>query len=157
MMKAKESYADMRKKWNIDVDSDDHLGEHASSQDNASQLGLVGITALRMQGENKRFDDELAYLMDGLGPEEPLSLRRTSAVELLRKMTKESDFMRKLKTAGQVILLYQKFRDARNGNDDRVSCSHSQGLRLERISIIDTRFVSGYFCSNYCQKSTERE
>ena len=73
--KVRESYGDMRKRWGVE-EEEDSQSTQADSQ--SLQLGtLVGITSMRAIGENKRFGDEVLYLLDGLAPSEPLGLRRS--------------------------------------------------------------------------------
>ena len=79
MIKARQSYAEMRKALG-EADGNDQDEDGESEQD--SQLGLLSISNLRSHGEMKRFDDEMAYLLDGLRPEESIGLRRTRCAHL---------------------------------------------------------------------------
>jgi hypothetical protein len=109
-----DSYVDMKKKYGIESDDED---AGLTSNDT---LGLKGINALRTQGQNKRFDDELAYILDGLDPLEPLGLRRSSAMELLKKCVEGPEFMRKVRMSGYVKNLYRHLNHARGDSQDLV-------------------------------------
>jgi hypothetical protein len=104
----------MKKKYGIESDDED---AGLTSNDT---LGLKGINALRTQGQNKRFDDELAYILDGLDPLEPLGLRRSSAMELLKKCVEGPEFMRKVRMSGYVKNLHRHLNHARGDSQDLV-------------------------------------
>ncbi|KDN48527.1 hypothetical protein K437DRAFT_83979 [Tilletiaria anomala UBC 951] len=63
--KARESYKDLLKKW----------GEGDLEEQGAQAfMELKSVTSLRSAGENRRFNDELEYLLSGLDTSEPRSL-----------------------------------------------------------------------------------
>jgi hypothetical protein len=86
---------------------------------------LKTVTQLRAKGENARFADEFDYLVEGLEPGCELSSRRSSAIEVLRKVG-DGEFMRRLKASGFVERTYLEFRRADAGNGDRVSLVRSK-------------------------------
>lgn len=151
MIKARQSYAEMRKALG-EADGNDQDEDGESEQD--SQLGLLSISNLRSHGEMKRFDDEMAYLLDGLRPEESIGLRRTrcahraviqdalisfSAVEIVRKLG-EANFIRKLRTGNYLDSLYQNFVDAGAASQDRVSslflCTRVSNLLSRSLALV---------------------
>lgn len=95
LLKVRESYSEMRKKWGIDID--DELDAAANSQvcltklhsagvefeislcrsQQESQPNLKSIAELRLAGENRKFSDEMGYLLDGLEEKHPLGIKRT--------------------------------------------------------------------------------
>ncbi|KAJ1024727.1 hypothetical protein NDA16_002767 [Ustilago loliicola] len=81
----RESYAELLKKWGEGADDI----EWDESQD--PTLNLRSITSLRSTGELRRFNDDLEYLFSGLDPSQPLSIRRSSAVELVRLLCGKPD------------------------------------------------------------------
>jgi hypothetical protein len=119
-----ESYVDIQRKWGCDSDEEDAAGTPGDA------MGLKGINALRTQGENKRFDDELAYLLDGLNPLEPLGLRRASAMELLKKCVESAEFMRKIRMSGYVENLHTHLWGAREDCEDIVRLPLPQLMAL---------------------------
>lgn len=85
---AQESYAELRQKWVIE----DGCLEYANQTSCPSSLHpLKSLTSLRSQGSLKRFADELDFLLEGLQPSKPLSARRASGLELLKKLCGASD------------------------------------------------------------------
>lgn len=66
-----ESYADLRKKYRIDLSSDDDMDTGISGP-----LDLKTIGELRDKGENRRFMDDLGYLLEGLAPGMTASVKR---------------------------------------------------------------------------------
>ncbi|KAJ1019009.1 hypothetical protein NDA18_006160 [Ustilago nuda] len=81
----RESYAELLKKWGTGADDI----EWDESQD--PTLNLKSITSLRSTGELRRFNDDLEYLFSGLDPSQALSIRRSSAVELVRLLCGKPD------------------------------------------------------------------
>ena len=131
----RESYAELLKKWGEGADDI----EWDESQD--PTLNLKSITSLRSQGELRRFNDDLEYLFAGLEPSQSLSIRRSSAVELVRLLcgkpdmgsldddqddgeddtedpiasAQSADFLRKLKASDLIARLFDLFRGAEAG------------------------------------------
>lgn len=134
----RESYAELLKKWGEGADDI----EWDESQD--PTLNLKSITSLRSTGELRRFNDDLEYLFSGLDPSQPLSIRRSSAVELVRLLcgkpdigslndggededdpeedaedplasAQSAEFMRKLKASDLIARLLDLFKGAEAG------------------------------------------
>ncbi len=55
--------------------------------------------------------DELGYLFDGLAPGRTLGVRRSSLLEIVRKLC-DVDFMRKAKATDFVVCVWDKLKDA---------------------------------------------
>ena len=131
----RESYAELLKKWGEGADDI----EWDESQD--PTLNLKSITSLRSTGELRRFNDDLEYLFSGLGPSQNLSIRKSSAVELVRLLcgkpdvgsldegeddeagevedtlasAQSADFLRKLKASDLITRLFDLFKGAEAG------------------------------------------
>ena len=112
VLKERETYASFRAKWGLDQ-------EEADEQDNEAASELRSLSQLRSKGESDRFLDDFNYLVEGLDLEMPLSVRRSTAIEVLRRLC-EPDTMRKLKATGFIEKVYLDFRRAEAGNGDRV-------------------------------------
>ncbi|CDW99042.1 hypothetical protein [Sporisorium scitamineum] len=95
----RESYAELLKKWGEGADDI----EWDESQD--PTLNLKSITSLRSQGELRRFNDDLEYLFSGLDPSQALSIRQSSAVELVN-----------LKASDLIARLFDLFKGAQAGD-----------------------------------------
>lgn len=94
----RESYADLRTRWGIDMSEDDPqpyqeerpaaptpLRRTASELSQPSLLtgmmnDLKSITELRSKGESRRFLDEVGYLFEGLDASSAIALRRARCV-----------------------------------------------------------------------------
>ncbi|SPO27984.1 uncharacterized protein UTRI_05127 [Ustilago trichophora] len=141
----RESYAELLKKWGEGADDI----EWDESQD--PTLNLKSITSLRSQGELRRFNDDLEYLFSGLGPSQGLSIRKSSAVELVRLLcgkpdigslhedgndadeevedplasAQSADFLRKLKASDLMARVFDLFKGAEAGEgvDDVLDAS----------------------------------
>ncbi|TKY89051.1 hypothetical protein EX895_001582 [Sporisorium graminicola] len=81
----RESYAELLRKWGEGADDI----EWDESQD--PSLNLKSITSLRSQGELRRFNDDLEYLFSGLDASQALSIRQSSAVELVNALCGKPD------------------------------------------------------------------
>ncbi|KAG8906550.1 hypothetical protein FRB99_006664 [Tulasnella sp. 403] len=55
---------------------------------------LRSVTEMRTKGETRHFLDELGYLFEGIDSKQPLSVRRSSTIELIGKLV-DPDFVRK--------------------------------------------------------------
>lgn len=108
LVKDRESYSALRKKFGADEEE-----EYEALTD------LRTVNQQRARGESTRFEDKFQYMVDGLGPSEPLGVRRSSANEVLRKML-DTDFTRRLKSSGFIERVYAEFRRAGAGEGDRV-------------------------------------
>jgi hypothetical protein len=67
----RESYADLRKRFRVDVSSDDEIEEGLMGP-----LDLKSISELRDKGENRRFLDEIGYLLEGLDSNMTIAVKR---------------------------------------------------------------------------------
>lgn len=135
----RESYAELLKKWGEGADDI----EWDESQD--PTLNLKSITSLRSQGELRRFNDDLEYLFSGLDPSQALSIRQSSAVELVNVLcgkpdtgslgdddasdaddnddaedplasAQSAEIMRKLKASDLIARLFDLFKGAQAGD-----------------------------------------
>ena len=102
-------------------------------------LNLRSITSLRSVGELRRFNDDLDYLFSGFHASQPISLRRSSAVEFIRMLCGRPDvtqdeveqdftaqdpssaaasteFLRKLKASDGIVRVYDLFRETSAGD-----------------------------------------
>ena len=86
--KMRESYADMRKRWGVDLDEEDDATSPADDA-NASPTAhaLSTIVQMRTHGGSRKFADDLGYLLDGLEATEPLGVRRTRCAWTLRDLS----------------------------------------------------------------------
>ncbi|KAF8661377.1 hypothetical protein AX16_001470 [Volvariella volvacea WC 439] len=80
---------------------------------------LKSITELRSHGESRRFMDEVGYLIEGIGPDSGLSLRRASALEITTKLC-DLDFARRAKAADFLSRTWDTFREAGAGRGEDV-------------------------------------
>ncbi|TFK95135.1 hypothetical protein BDV98DRAFT_83151 [Pterulicium gracile] len=115
---ARESYASLRSRWGVDRSDDDpyHLPTLPSQQSVSSTESspakpttmllaapplpdgmmndLKSTNELRSKGESRRFLDEVGYLFEGLEHDSPVGLKRSSALEILKKLC-DADFAKK--------------------------------------------------------------
>ncbi|KAI5119384.1 hypothetical protein M0805_001058 [Coniferiporia weirii] len=120
----RDSYTELRKRWGVDNSEND---THHDADDNALPVGeglalynpLSSITDLRSKGETRRFLDEVGYLFEGLEPTGALSVRRSSAFDIVSKLCNQ-DFWRKTKAAGLLVEIWDQLRGAGAGNGDKV-------------------------------------
>jgi hypothetical protein len=75
---------------------------------------LKSITELRSKGESRRFLDELGYLFEGLSPSASISIRRSSALEVLTKLC-DAEFARQARTADVFPHMWEVLRHAGAG------------------------------------------
>ncbi|KAG9016670.1 hypothetical protein FRB90_002587 [Tulasnella sp. 427] len=108
----RESYQDLRARWGMDQDEEDL---EANSQLNDMRTGIE----LKNKGETRRFMDELGYLFEGLDPKEPLSIRRSSAIEFVEKMADQT-FRRKARVADVLDRAWDALIHAGAGKDGDV-------------------------------------
>ncbi|KAJ9091566.1 hypothetical protein QFC20_007610 [Naganishia adeliensis] len=115
VLEQRESYADLVKRLEMDEDEDSQdWQESAGSMDylrNAKSLA-----ELRSRGENRKFMDDLTWLLEGLN-DDSLSVRRSSAIDLLNKMS-GSGWFEKLRICGQVDDIYSRMTAAREKSTD---------------------------------------
>lgn len=71
-----ESYSALSKKWGIDCTTAASEGdEQTSIKKDEELIELPTITELKARGENRRFEDDLGWILEGLGSES-LTVRR---------------------------------------------------------------------------------
>ncbi|KAM6497239.1 hypothetical protein JOM56_007712 [Amanita muscaria] len=81
---------------------------------------LKSITELRSKGESRRFLDEIGYMFEGMDKSGALSLRRTSALDIVAKLC-DADFARKAEAADFLGKIWDVFIDAGAGqNEDKM-------------------------------------
>ncbi|KAK9768029.1 hypothetical protein K7432_001665 [Basidiobolus ranarum] len=85
-----------------DLVDDDDVDENS--------MDLKSQHELRELGESKRFNDEMEYVLDGLDPTQSLSVRRTSGLELARKLL-SSSFSMKLRAHNCIPKIYELLRE----------------------------------------------
>lgn len=142
------SYTDLRKRFGVDnarsasfqsagVSAGEDDGEDEEEEDeglngSGSQTDIHDVNALRSAGENRRFIDEIEYLLDGLeSADASVAMRRSSAVELVKKCNgldnglgiDDSEWKRKLKACGYTERVWKALvgPDATSRQRDRVS------------------------------------
>lgn len=89
---------------------------------------LSSITDLRSKGESRRFTDEVGYLLEGLDSDAELSVRRSSALDILTKLCDQA-FWRKSRAAGLLSRIWELMRGAGAGDGDKV-CSVTRKLAI---------------------------
>lgn len=118
----RDSYAELRKRFGVDNSEDINAdsGEVDSGGEGLSLYNpLSSITDLRSKGESRRFRDEVGYLFEGLEPNGALSVRRSSAFDIVSKLS-DQDFWRRAKAAGLILDIWERLRDAGAGSGDKV-------------------------------------
>ncbi|KAL5521823.1 hypothetical protein ACEPAF_2571 [Sanghuangporus sanghuang] len=118
----RDSYAELRKRYGVD----DSEGLDADSADTGSfgeglalYNPLSSITDLRSKGESRRFRDEVGYLFEGLEPNRALSVRRSSALDIVLNLS-DHEFWKKARAAGLIMEIWDRLREAGAGNGDKV-------------------------------------
>ncbi|PWN39296.1 hypothetical protein IE81DRAFT_350305 [Ceraceosorus guamensis] len=114
------SYKELKAKF---AEGDEEEEEEDGPDAPRRSLALRSVTNLRSAGEQRRFDDELEYLLSGLDASQPLSLRRTSCMDIIKRIcTKEAavknGFLRGLlahsdQARNGIVRLWDCFRSAR--------------------------------------------
>ncbi|KAG7445164.1 uncharacterized protein BT62DRAFT_933586 [Guyanagaster necrorhizus] len=102
---------------------------------------LKSITELRSKGENRRFLDEVGYLIEGMDKDGAVGLRRASALEIATKLC-DSDFTRKAKAADFIGQTWDTFVDngAGDGKDqilDLILAFFSALVARDDVSLAD--------------------
>ncbi|KAK0466782.1 uncharacterized protein EV420DRAFT_1505323 [Desarmillaria tabescens] len=102
---------------------------------------LKSITELRTKGENRRFLDEVGYLIEGMDKDGGVGLRRSSALEIATKLC-DSDFTRKAKAADFIGQTWDTFVEngAGDGKDkilDLILAFFSALVARDEVSLID--------------------
>ncbi|KAK0202414.1 hypothetical protein DFS33DRAFT_1339929 [Desarmillaria ectypa] len=102
---------------------------------------LKSITELRTKGENRRFLDEVGYLIEGMDKDGGVGLRRSSALEIATKLC-DSDFTRKAKAADFIGQTWDTFVEngAGDGKDkilDLILAFFSALVARDDVSLAD--------------------
>ncbi|WVF71292.1 hypothetical protein IAT40_006095 [Kwoniella sp. CBS 6097] len=110
-----ESYAELRDRFEIDNTTLERTG--SGSGNLMSELLLAKapqtVSDMRSKGENRRFMDELNYLIEGISdPTSGAAFKRTSAVDILKNMLDEA-WLAKMMICGQVETVWESFYGAR--------------------------------------------
>ncbi|CAG8514217.1 7020_t:CDS:10 [Ambispora leptoticha] len=71
----------------------------------SKRKSFKSIHELREQGENKRFTDEIEYILDGIQESQPVNVRRASVLVLAQKLLK-TEFMTKVRSHHYIPKLY---------------------------------------------------
>lgn len=105
------------------LQNDAHLLGDNNGTDEGEGLALYNnlssITDLRSKGESRRFLDEIGYLFEGLETSGTLSVRRSSAFDIISKLCDE-DYWRRARAAGFLMEIWDQLRAAGAGDGDRV-------------------------------------
>ncbi|KAK0489342.1 hypothetical protein IW261DRAFT_1444455 [Armillaria novae-zelandiae] len=110
---------------------------------------LKSITELRSKGENRRFLDEVGYLIEGMDKDGRVGLRRSSALEIATKLC-DSDFTRKAKAADFIGQTWDTFVEngAGDGKDkilDLILVVFSALVARDDVSLADSYFATTLF------------
>ncbi|SGZ30485.1 BQ5605_C048g12379 [Microbotryum silenes-dioicae] len=100
----RRSYSSMRIEYGVEEEETILLESQQASS-------LSSITQLIAKGESTKFTDEVAYLLEGMSEKEAsLALRRSSAIELVRKVVEEREFGKRVKSLGLEEAVYKALR-----------------------------------------------
>ncbi|GAA6060485.1 hypothetical protein JCM10212_007116 [Sporobolomyces blumeae] len=113
----RETYSNLREKWGVAAEEALDATEELESQERGSRV--VGTGILRAQGEGKRWNDEMGWVLDGLGEGKGGSAAKASAIELLNKSL-DRDWVRRVKSSGMAERIYLALRRSGAGDGDRV-------------------------------------
>ncbi|KAK9766823.1 hypothetical protein K7432_003814 [Basidiobolus ranarum] len=97
--------AESDRRWDGDASERDLVDD---VDENATDL--KSQHELRELGESKRFNDEMEYVLGGLDPTQSLSVRRTSCLELARKLL-SGNFSMKLRAHNFIPKIYELLRE----------------------------------------------
>ncbi|KAK0501710.1 hypothetical protein EDD18DRAFT_1144003 [Armillaria luteobubalina] len=153
---SRESYSSLRSRWGVDTSEDDPypqpspLRSHSDSnpatptssplkRSKSKSKGRGTPNAL--QGENRRFLDEVGYLIEGMDKDGRVGLRRSSALEIATKLC-DADFTRKAKAADFIGQTWDTFVEngAGDGKDkilDLILLVFSALVARDNVSLAD--------------------
>ncbi|GAA6005974.1 uncharacterized protein JCM10292_005632 [Rhodotorula paludigena] len=136
---ARETYASLRQRWGIDAEESLVDSEEHDSQDRGARV--VGGGVLRKQGEGKRWNDELGWVLEGLraGADGDRSAARASALDLLEKL-QSRDWLRRLKASGEAESIYLALRLASYSPSPPEADHPAEHLAPDRV--LDTAFAT---------------
>nr|XP_031863392.1 uncharacterized protein CI109_001267 [Kwoniella shandongensis]KAA5530464.1 hypothetical protein CI109_001267 [Kwoniella shandongensis] len=115
------SYAELREKFEVD----NSITASGSGSGNLMPEFLMAkapqtVSDMRSRGENRRFTDELGYLVDGIADSSTgISFKRSSAIDILNNMQDES-WLNKMKICGQVETVWECLFQARGEEADEI-------------------------------------
>ncbi|WVQ80829.1 hypothetical protein IAT38_002936 [Cryptococcus sp. DSM 104549] len=112
------SYAELRQRYEVDNTVDPSESGSASLLAELLQAKAPQtVSDMRSRGENRRFTDQLGYLVEGMTDSSAsMAFKRSSAIDVLQNM-QEDTWMGKLKICGQVDRVWDCFHSTR-ANDD---------------------------------------
>ncbi|WVO16104.1 hypothetical protein L204_103770 [Cryptococcus depauperatus] len=113
------SYAELRQKYEIDNTVNLVKSNSASLMTDLLQAKAPEtVSDMRSRGENRRFVDELSYLLEGIADlNSSASFRRSSAIDMLQNMLDET-WINKMKGCGQVGRTWECLIGASMDGDD---------------------------------------
>ncbi|KAI9144441.1 wings apart-like protein regulation of heterochromatin-domain-containing protein [Paraphysoderma sedebokerense] len=118
--------------WDLDDDDDD-------------SANVKTMHELRHAGENKRFTDEMNYLIDGLGRSQKINVRRSSSIDLIRKLL-QKDIRRKIRIHNMITPVIANLK----GEPDLILQSSHLVILLFILSDADNHTVSDLICECSC-------
>ncbi|KIK57110.1 hypothetical protein GYMLUDRAFT_46737 [Collybiopsis luxurians FD-317 M1] len=145
-LNSRESYAALRSRWGVDNSEDDLYPDiHSPAKSDVSTPNrspskrkgkgrlkeevippadlikpLKSITEIRNKGQNRRFLDEVGYLLEGMGRDESPTLKKASALEIVTRLC-EAEFVLQAKAADFLQSTWDAFIEAGAGKgDDKV-------------------------------------
>jgi hypothetical protein len=117
----RESYSELRKRFEVDNDLGDGIG---GSGNLLAELQLARapepISDMRSKGESKRFTDEISYLLGGITDASSAQLKRNSSIDVLRNM-QDDGWVAKLELHGETERIFGALCHA-SGDDEVMQC-----------------------------------
>ncbi|WVQ99575.1 hypothetical protein IAU59_006711 [Kwoniella sp. CBS 9459] len=116
-----ESYAELRDRFEIDNTTIERTGNGSGNL--MSELLLARapqtVSDMRSKGENRRFMDELNYLIEGISdPTSGAAFKRASAIDILKNMLDEA-WLAKMMICGQAEKVWESFYTAIGEDQDQ--------------------------------------
>ncbi|WOO81156.1 uncharacterized protein LOC62_03G004687 [Vanrija pseudolonga] len=108
----RESYEELRKRYEVDNET----GGSGNLLDALLARAPVPISDMRSKGENRRFMDEVTFLLEGISNAPSKGIRRTSSVDVLKNM-QDATWVHKMDICGQTDRVWDVLRSARNADD----------------------------------------
>ncbi|ODN81979.1 hypothetical protein L202_02310 [Cryptococcus amylolentus CBS 6039] len=109
---AQESYTELRHKYEVDNTVLPNSRSASLLQEMMQARAPETVSDMRSRGENRRFIDELGYLLEGISdPTASSAFRRSSAVDILQNM-QDVSWLTKMKICGQVDKAWDCFYGA---------------------------------------------
>ncbi|KAL1411439.1 hypothetical protein Q8F55_002395 [Vanrija albida] len=111
----RESYEELRKRYEVDNET----GGSGNLLDALLARAPVPISDMRSKGENRRFMDEVTFLLEGISNAPSKGIRRTSSVDVLKNM-QDPAWVAKMDICGQTDRVWDVLRTARSVDEDEV-------------------------------------